>query len=93
MSAPQAGLGGEPSDFERAAFLRNQPVWFAVHSWLKWATFDEVVNLWWLAQNEKADEEDKRQARRDNPDDMYAKSPQYVADWYAKRRADGRCED
>lgn len=60
-----------PSDYERAAFLRQQPVWFAVHTWLRHLTFDQVVELWWLSQAEKATDEETRQRRLADPTDRY----------------------
>lgn len=50
-------------------------------------TFDEVVNLWWQAQNLKADQQDWEAKRAADPDNMAHKSPEYVAEWHAKRRS------
>lgn len=60
-----------PSDFERAAFLRNQPVWFAVHSWLRHIDLSSLIELWWLAQAERATQEETRARRYADPNDRY----------------------
>lgn len=63
--------------------MRQQPIADAVHGWLQEATFDEVVNLWWKAQAERADKEETHQRRLADPDDMLGKSVEYVAAYYA----------
>lgn len=82
MSSPR-----NTADYLGAQFLRDQMIWHAVHSWLKTATFDQVTELWWMAQNEKATEEERHQKRLADPDDLYGKSAEYCNEYFAKRKA------
>lgn len=66
--------------------MRQWPIADAVHTWLKRATLTEVIELYWMAQNLRADEEDTKARRLADPNDMFGKSVEYVAAYYAERK-------
>jgi hypothetical protein len=67
-------------------WAHNQSEWAAVNGWLQGVTFDHVVELWWKAQMLAADKAERDNARRADPGDMFGKSPEYVAAYYATKR-------
>jgi hypothetical protein len=49
-------------------------------------TFDQVVELFWEAKRRRAERDEWNASRVADPNSMVGKSPQYVADYYAKQR-------
>ena len=66
--------------------MRAQPIMDAVHTWLKYVDFATLTELYWRAQNERADEEDRDAKRAADPDDLFGKSLEYVAAYYERKR-------
>lgn len=66
--------------------------WLSILPWLQERSLDQVIEAWWLAQNQKADHADEMERRRLDPHNMHGKSRAYVAAYYAKEK-EGKKED
>jgi hypothetical protein len=66
-------------------FLADWPPHAAAQTWMKHITFDQLVELWWMAQGLRAAEAEIKERRALDPNDMAGKSAEYVMSYYKQR--------